>query len=354
MADKRFMRGARPTPAHKILAARRHLALVAPPSQVAMIPKQLDMWGNDHYGDCVTAEEAFAIAAYSVLCGNPERFVTTSNVIAWARKHGFLDGADLVEVMDAETKDPLVDSAGNKDKDGPYFAVDYSSETDLQSAISQGPVKIAIDANALPDGAGNNQGWFATGKGRFPNTDHCVSLAGYGPSAWLYQQLGVPLPSGLSGKSGYLLFTWSTIGFVDHDWLMGTCVESWLRTPTTVGESPAPSPNPTPTPTPNPSGGIPFGESVTFNQNGTYVLGASGPGIDPAKLIAAINALLALFGLPPLPASSATEIMSQSPRVIPWGKVIRIGILLFGWVSTGANPAMLPALIQQIIAIIQG
>jgi len=96
-----FLRGARPTPHHKLMAAPRHRAVVAPPPQFAVVPKQLSVWGNDTYGDCVSAEEAFAKAVWSVSCGLPETFATTAEVVAFARQHGFLNGADLSEVMDA-------------------------------------------------------------------------------------------------------------------------------------------------------------------------------------------------------------------------------------------------------------
>src|SRR5579859_4647221 len=226
-----FMTGARPSPRHKLLAAEPHKVVTAPPPQAAWIPAKLDMWGNDQYGDCVTAEEAFAKATYS-----PEIFIDAKTVEAWAKRHGFLNGADLTSVMDAMQKDGFV--VGNQQyDDGPYTGVDFSNETVLQSALSQAPVKIGIDASALPGDAGNKMGWHAVGAGHYPNTDHCVSLCGYGPTAWLYQQLGVPLPSGLPA-SGYLLYTWKTIGFVDHAWLMSTCTEAWLRNPTTVGNPP--------------------------------------------------------------------------------------------------------------------
>lgn len=250
MVDARSMRGATPSPRSKLLAAVPHQVFAVPPPQIAMVPKQLDIWGNDRYGDCVSAEEAFAIAAYSTFCNTPERFVTEATVVAFARKYGFLNGAGLTEVMDKMMTIGMSDGV-NLNKDGGYTSVDYSHETVLQSAISQGPVKIAIDANALPDGAGNHQGWYATGNGHFRSTDHCVSLAGYGPASWLYQQLGIAMPTALTGKTGYLLFTWSTIGFVDFAWIQGTCAEAWLRNPTTVGLSPAPTPIPFP-PTPVP------------------------------------------------------------------------------------------------------
>ncbi len=213
------------------------------------------MWANDRYGDCVTAEEAFAKAAWSVQCGLPELFVPSQEVVRWASKYGFLNGADLSEVMDQMIKDGF-NVGGVNYKDGHYSGVDYSNESILQSGIYTGTVNIAIDANALPDGAGNANGWFSTDGGRYPNTDHCVALTGYGTAAFLYKSLGMAVPPGLPPTTmGYLLFTWSTIGFVTHPWLMGTCVEAWVRNPTTPGQQPTPTPNPTPTPTPGPSTG---------------------------------------------------------------------------------------------------
>ncbi len=234
-----FPRGARPTPRHKLLAAVPHLALVAPPPQCAYVPAKLDVWGNSTYGDCVSAEEAFAKA-----CNVPEIFLSADVVIAWARKNGYLNGADLGEVMDAMAKGGFV-VGGQTYDDGPHQGVDYSNETVLQSALSEGPVKIGIDASALPQGAGNQQGWYSLAGRSMKNEDHCVGLGGYGPAEWLYGQLGVPCPTALSvSKAGYLLFTWSTLGFVDHDWLMSTCGEAWVRNPTTVGVPPLPVPAP--------------------------------------------------------------------------------------------------------------
>lgn len=242
---KALPRGARRSPAHHLLSAPTHHVLEAPPAQFAIVPKQLDVWGNSTYGDCVSAEEAFAKACYS-----QEVFVSADEVVSWARSHGYLNGADLVSVMDTMAKDGFQVGSQQYD-DGPYASVDYSNETVLQSAIATGPVKIAIDANALPKGAGNQQGWFALGGGRFTNTDHCVSICGFGTAEYLYSQLSTPLPAALPGTtSGYLVFTWGTIGFVDHPWLMSTCTEAWVRNPTTIGVPPlGPSPTP-PSPTP--------------------------------------------------------------------------------------------------------
>lgn len=245
-----FPRGLLPTPAHVLLSAEPYSQgreLRAPPPQIAYVPPRLSYWGNDRYGVCVTAESAFTKACYE-----PEIFIPDDVVISWARNHGVLNGASLDEVLDAMNGDGFRLGSQRYDE-GPKLTVDYSNESALQSAIAQGPVKIAIAADALPNGAGNYQGWYSVGGTRYRSTDHCVSLAGYGTAAYLYQRLGVALPSGLPGtKLGYLLFTWSTIGFVDFAWLMGTCQEAWVRDPSTVGVPPLPSPTPTPVPDPTP------------------------------------------------------------------------------------------------------
>lgn len=236
-----MMRGAKPTPVHKILAATPHEVIRTAPPQFAVVPKQLSVWGNSTYGDCVSAEEAFAKAAYSIMCGLPETFITEADVVAWAGKHGFLNGADLAEVMDAMAQSGMP-ANGQTYTDGGYTKVDYTNETVLQNAIATGPVKIGIDADALPPGAGNGNGWFSTSGKVMRNEDHCVGLSAYGPAAFLFQALGMSVPSGLAiDTPGYLLFTWSSLGLVTHDWLMGTCGEAWLRNPTTVGQTPVPN-----------------------------------------------------------------------------------------------------------------
>lgn len=283
----KFPRGAKASPRWKLQSTPPHrVGKTAPPSQFAVVPPKLSMWYNDQYGDCVTAQEAFAKAAWSVQCGLPELLVPDAEVKRWASKYGFLNGANLTEVMDKMKVDGFTVDGKNY-KDGPYYGVDFSKEPVLQSAIYTGPVNIAIDADALPSGAGNKSGWYAVGGGRFPNTDHCVALSGYGTAEFLYQKLGVTTPTALAGKSGYLLFTWNTIGFVDHAWLMGTCVEAWVRNPTTPGQAPTPTP-PDPNP-PNPPTPTPGGVTITLSADlkaGTYKLvGGNSIVVDPKMTI---------------------------------------------------------------------
>ncbi len=243
----KFQTGAKPSPRWVLASAIPYAPItraVVPP-EFAYVPAKLSSWGNQTYGCCVTSEEAFAKA-----CASPEIFIPEQTVIDWAAAHGDLNGASLNEVLDRMTTDGFVVN-GVQYNDGGKLAVNYADEATLQSALSDpasaGPVKIAIDSTALPAGAGAHSGWSAFGGPGHHTPDHCVSVAGYGPCAWLFQQLKVTPPAS-APADGYLVYTWATIGVVDHAWLMGTCVEAWTRRPTTPGAAPGPGPGPAPTP----------------------------------------------------------------------------------------------------------
>ncbi len=245
-----FKRGARRSSTASIEAAAKFIPVRMAVPQIAYVPTQLSVWDNSQYGDCVTAEEAFKCA-----CEIPEIFIQDQEVIRWARAHGVLDGAMLDEVLDAMARDGFK-QGDHEYRDGGKQVVDYTNADTLRAAIAHGPVKIAIDADALPSSAGNKQGWYAVGgrPGQYQNTDHCVSVCGQGAAQWLYQQLGQPMPSALRpDQSGFLLFTWATIGFVDHEWILSTCVEAWLRQPNTIMIPPEPQPPPPPPPPPAPT-----------------------------------------------------------------------------------------------------
>ena len=78
-----FARGALPTPRHRLLAATPFVAppFLMAPTQFAVVPPQLSFWDNNVDGDCVTAEEAFAKAVFSVMTGQPELFIPDAEVI---------------------------------------------------------------------------------------------------------------------------------------------------------------------------------------------------------------------------------------------------------------------------------
>ena len=262
-------RGAFPSPAHLAFAAMPHQASPTPPSY-GMIPPKLSIWGNDRFGDCVSAEEAFAKAAYSVAAGVPELLVADADLVAWARKHGYLNGANLTDVMDTMAKTGLPIGSSTY-TDGPPQSVDWTNDAVLRSAIYAGPVKIAVAAGQLESAVNqtnDKNGWWAVGFHKSLMSDHCVGLCGFGSAQDLATMLGVSLYKGVSPDTlCYLMFTWGSIGIIDQKSLINITTEAWLRTPTTPGQpTPQPTPSPTPpapTPTPpSPSGYGPWAFDV--------------------------------------------------------------------------------------------
>lgn len=256
-----YLRGAIPSPRHLAFAVSPHSPTAVPPA-FGVIPNKLLMWGNDTYGDCVTAEEAAAKAMYSVLYGSGLELVPTNQeVITWAKSHGVLNGANLTDVMDGMARDGM-SIGGVVYKDGPYQSVDWTNDAVLSSAIYQGPVKIAVAANQVEkavNGGGDKNGWLGLGWRYDGHTDHAVNLCGFGAMSSLAEMMKITLPSSVSATTrGYLLYTWSTIGIVDQASMINVTTEAWLRTPTTIGPAPVPPIPPVPPvpPGPLPSTGV--------------------------------------------------------------------------------------------------
>lgn len=239
---QQFLTGAVPSTAEELAQAALFVAPGSPPKHVAYVPKVRSYFGNNRYGVCVTSEEAFAKSCW-IAGVQPEIDVPEETVVDWARRRGLLHGASLGPVCDMMQKDGF--HVGSQAyNNGPKQLVDFRDKAALQAAIATGPVKVAIRASTLGSGAGSRDGWYALG-GSARGSDHCVSLCGYGDAAWLYGELGVPLPAKIPGQTpGYLCYTWSKIGFVDEAWVEGCVKEAWVRSPTTIGIPPISPPRP--------------------------------------------------------------------------------------------------------------
>lgn len=247
-----LMRGARLSPRHKLAAATPHKAVPAPASFFKLAGMPLPMFGNDQYGDCVTAEEFTAKAAQGILG-------TDAEAIAAATRWNGLNGADLATILDDAAQGFTVD--GQWLADGGKQTVDYTDWPSLCSAISQGQVKIAVSANQLESaGAGNGPVWFLLSARFAADLDHCVGLPGYGTLAECCAALGAQAPSGADASTPCVCVeTWGGYGIVSFAALlaiMGSTPstgnsEAWLRVPNTV-PAPGPVPNPSPTPKPTP------------------------------------------------------------------------------------------------------
>lgn len=243
--------GARPSSKESIASAPRFKPTMTTVPWWIWLPQKLSSWNNFNYGDCVTAEEAFAKAASGI-------FISDQEAIRWAQSHGVLNGADLASVLDLMAAKGF-EQDGNVYNDGPKQLVDYTNPAVLHPAIQNGPVKIGVASNQLQQVVGNTSGWFATGLAADQNEDHAVTLCGFGTAQQIATALNVTVPAGVDPTTlGYALFTWNTIGFIDRQSMLAITSEAWLRNPTTVivGSNP-PTPDvvwtptpPTPTPTP--------------------------------------------------------------------------------------------------------
>lgn len=238
---KRMPRGAIPTPRHELAAARPHVpdARIAAPPSFLMWPIQMSSWNNYVYGDCVSAEEAFAKAAAA-----PQVFIPEATVVAWASAHGVLNGATLTGVMNSMQNDgfPLNNEKYN---DGPYYSVDWTNPGVLQSAIyTHGPVKIGVGADDFqsnPNGlvTPGTSGWAMYNYPKNAPEDHCVSLCGYGTLeqlVTLFEQhhVSVNVPSGMPTGLCYAMFTWNSIGIIDQQSMLNMTYEAWVRNPVTI------------------------------------------------------------------------------------------------------------------------
>ena len=201
---KRLPRGANPTPRHLLAAAVPHQLISAEKVSPSFLmwPVQMSSWNNYDYADCVTAEEAFAKATAS-----PQAFIPKATVVDWARDHGYLNGAYLVDVLKTMQNDGFPHN-GKTYNDGSYKSVNWHNTGNLTSAIfSSGPVKIGVAADKFQNNANGhvtpgNSGWTMYNYPSGLPEDHCVSLCGYGnlnDLVKLFKQNGVTVnvPSGM-------------------------------------------------------------------------------------------------------------------------------------------------------------
>ncbi len=224
------MRGAKPSPRHRLAGARPHIATMPAPAQWLWKPVRLSMWGNDTYGDCTVAEEAFVKAV------TPGIFIPDNEVIAWAQTNGAIDGDTLIDVLDKMQTGGFA-FGGKTEDDGAPISVDWTNYALLTNAIAQGPVKLGVAADQLestvPEPPTN--GWLGVDFSQDPNMDHCTSACGYGPIAWLLSEISGTLPAGPYGtQPGIAMFTWDSVGVLDWPSFLAITGEAWLRQPTTV------------------------------------------------------------------------------------------------------------------------
>ena len=243
---KRLPRGAIPSPRFELAAAMPHIPdpKISVPASFLMWPTQMSSWNNYVYGDCVSAEEAFAKATAA-----PQTFIPEATVVAWATAHGFLNGATLTSVLQMMQTHGFPLPPKTYD-DGPYNSVNWTNAAILESAIySHGPVKIGVAAEYFQSAAPGQHGVVTPGTSgwainNYPTTssqqeDHCVSLCGYGTLAELValfkkHKVTVHAPQGMPTGLCYAMFTWNSIGIIDQQSMLNMTYEAWIRDAVTI------------------------------------------------------------------------------------------------------------------------
>jgi hypothetical protein len=243
---KRLPRGAIPSPRSELAAAMPHVPdpNVAVPPSFLMWPVQMSSWNNYVYGDCVTAEEAFAKATAA-----PQTFIPEATAVAWATAHGYLNGAYPSAVLTTMQTNGFPLNHKTYD-DGPHFSVNWPTPAILQSAIySHGPVKIGVAAEYFQSAAPGQHGVVTPGTSgwaiyNYPPTsahqeDHCTSLCGYGTLAQLValfkqHKVVVHPPAGMPTGLCYAMFSWNSIGIIDQQSMLHMTHEAWIRSPVTI------------------------------------------------------------------------------------------------------------------------
>jgi hypothetical protein len=236
--SKPMPRGAFPSPRSELAAAMPHVPdpKVAVPPSFLMWPIQMSSWNNYIYGDCVSAEEAFAKATTA-----PQIFIPEATVVAWATANGYLNGAGLSSVLTTMQTNGFPLNYKRYD-DGPHFSVNWTNASTLQSAIySYGPVKIGVGAGEFqsnPNGlvTPGASGWAMYNYPKNQGEDHCTSLCGYGTLAQLValfkqHNVNVTVPNGMPTGLCYAMFSWNSIGIIDAQSMLNMTYEAWIRSP---------------------------------------------------------------------------------------------------------------------------
>jgi hypothetical protein len=238
---KRLPRGAIPSPRHELAAAMPHVPdpRISVPPAFLMWPAQMSSWNNYIYGDCVSAEEAFAKIAAA-----PHVFIPEATVVSWATAHGYLNGATLTSVMNTMQTQGFPLNHKTYD-DGKFNSVNWHNPAILQSAIySHGPVKIGVGAEDFQTNTHGHvtpgaSGWTMCNYPKNQPEDHCVSLCGYGNLKELVDlfhqhKVTVHPASGMPTGLCWAMFTWNSIGIIDNQSMLNMTYEAWIRSPVTI------------------------------------------------------------------------------------------------------------------------
>jgi len=220
-----------------------------PPKSFLKTPAAMSYWGNQDFGDCVSAEEAFAKAITNV-------DITWPVVETWAAGHKELNGASILAVLEQMQTDgfQIGDTLYNN---GEPISVPFDTASFQAAIFHHTPLKLGINADWLEQAVAhhdNDSGWILNLQAGAVNgqkyvIDHCVSVCGYGNYADLSGllmdakianvgsiEMDIKNLNGLNilDEMCYAVFTWNSIGIISEQTLFGISAQAYVRNPTTV------------------------------------------------------------------------------------------------------------------------
>lgn len=314
------------------------------------------MYQNDRWGCCVVSGKGHAFGLWSAVDSDSGGEVAGTDQEILDQYHAWCgpgdNGCVITDVLDKIQRGGMKLGGKSYTIDG-YVACDWTNKLAVQVVqYLFGATTIGID---LPAAWTESDIWDVT------NT---AIVGGHDVTPIDYDERGVYVAS----WGRVYLITWAA--FTSTRWLAEFYVilsGSWYNVDKlapcgvdanalkaalaaiAAGQVPDINP-PGPTPPQPPPAGTAYRITVPEGlPPGDYTVGQVGPAVDPAALMNAINALLALFGYPPIPASQMT---AKGQQLIPWGKVMAILTLLMSALSRPLSPEALAALIAQILAIL--
>ena len=255
----RFLRGARPSKRHKLQAQNAfRFSGTLPPWTINSVPTRPQMDGNDRYGDCTCACLGNVIDVVKRILGVGGGPIPSANVVSWAISHGFQDGAEIIDVLDALATDPMIDGAGNACLIGPNSGVDYTDTESVYAALAYHyALDLGVDAQPFEDASAGNSPVCVIPvlTQRYANIDHSVPAFDFGTASILAtsyaEAYGVSVSLGEVGDGEPCLGieTWGTLCIVPVRSFELLAGEAHV-----IEKFPAPMPPPSPpSPTPSPS-----------------------------------------------------------------------------------------------------
>jgi hypothetical protein len=117
-------------------------------------PFQMD--GNDALGDCTCACLGNVLDVVKRVLGYSGGNIPDANVVQWATAHGFQNGADISDVLEALTTDPMIDASGQANTIGPALGVNYNDMPTVYAALAEHyALDLGVDSSLYTQCVGN-------------------------------------------------------------------------------------------------------------------------------------------------------------------------------------------------------